>query len=110
MRHVVFDNCDMRGVDLSGAILIGTDFVGSDTHASTGGEPTLVIRGPRHSVVATPSKISIGCAHGDMQNWLDYYRVIGAERGYNLADVDEYGSILRDVAKLYGDGGLFGAR
>ena len=54
-----------------------------------GGE-FLVLRGSRHSLIATPEAISIGCMRNTPDWWREHYAGVGRSEGYSAAEIEEY--------------------
>jgi hypothetical protein len=80
---------NLRGADLSGADLSGADLSGANCNTAIGGD-FLVLRGSRHSLIATTDAISIGCIRNTLDWWREHYAGVGRAEGYSAAEVDEY--------------------
>jgi uncharacterized protein YjbI with pentapeptide repeats len=81
---------DLRGANLRGANLYGASVSHPLLSYDTPSGDFLVLRGSRHSLIATTDAISIGCIRNTLDWWREHYAGVGRAEGYSAAEVDEY--------------------
>jgi hypothetical protein len=99
VSQAIVGNANLSRADLSGANLSranlsranlsGANLSGANCNTAIGGD-FLVLRGSRHSLIATTDAISIGCIRNTLDWWREHYAGVGRAEGYSAAEVDEY--------------------
>ncbi len=104
LRRADLRRADLREANLSGANLSGADLRRADLrradlrradlreascNTAFGGD-FLVLRGSRHSLIATSDAISIGCMRNTLDWWREHYAAVGRSEKYSTAEVEEY--------------------
>jgi hypothetical protein len=61
----------------------------------------MILSASRHTIIATPGQIQIGCQILPCEEWLQKYEAIGSEEEYSDEQVEEYGKLIKLIIERF---------